>query len=348
MAARYLGDTTSKVYEALLCVAETDNMRCDNPIDPIAKPPQRSKKPKKSKMDDEDYEEALEQFRSLYEDEDVPLCKIHEVDMLLDPELDLSNGLYGEELTPAINGHGGDGSDAGKENKDELQPDRKWKPVTPALRLHKIEQHLRLLAVDRRQFVQLVGRDYRVPFNALTRTLINNTIEDFVTARHGTLSAWAIRMLSATGNLDEGQLVERSMVTAKDIRLAITSLCQAGYLKMQEVPKDTTRQIAKIAWTVKYDVRQARRQLLNDTYQAMARLLARLEVERVKVEMVIEKSERSDVVGNEDKYLSAMEKHKLQRWNEVEEMLLRQVHRMDELVATMRDFIRMEGVVLPV
>jgi DNA-directed RNA polymerase III subunit RPC3 len=352
MAARYVGETTAKVYEALLRVLENQVIRCYDPLDPIARPPPSAKKEKKEggrgKKDDEEDKDLGENMKRVIRDDHQPLIKVGEVANMLDPEIDLNNGLYGEELVPTTNGRADDGPDIGKENKGGPHPVRKRKPMDPTMRLLKIEQHLRILAVDPRQFVVLVGRDYRVPYNAITRNLINNTIEEYVTARYGMLSARVVRMLHASGNLDEGQLKDHSMVSDKDIRLAIIPLCQAGLLRMQEVPKDTTRQTNRIMWSVKYDVRRARRQLIKDSYQAMTRLLARLEVERTKVDMVIEKSERSDVIGHEDKYLSEPEKQKLHRWNEVEEMLLRQVYRMDDLVATMRDFSSMNGWVLPV
>jgi DNA-directed RNA polymerase III subunit RPC3 len=351
MAARYVGETTAKVYEALLRVLENQVIRCYDPLDPIARPSPTKRDKKEGgrvKKDDEEDREHVERMKRVIGDDHQPLVKVGEIANMLDTELDLNNGLHGQELAPVTNGHAGDGPDIGKENENRPHPVRKQKPMDPTVRLLKIEQHLRILAVDPRQFIILAGRDYRVPYNSLTRTLINNTIEEFVTARHGMLSARVIRMLHASGNLDEGQLKDHSMVSDKDIRLAIVPLCQAGILRMQEVPKDTTRQTNRIMWSVKYDVRKARRQLIKDSYQAMARLLARLEVERAKVDMVIEKSERSDVIGHEDKYLSETEKQKLHRWNAVEEMLLRQVYRIDDLVATMRDFSSMNGWILPV
>jgi DNA-directed RNA polymerase III subunit RPC3 len=333
MAARYVGETTSKVYQALLRAVEDQTIRCYDSLDPLARPPHVRKEKKEGKgrkeKDEEEEREFTETMKRVLEDDHQPLIKTDKIAQMLDPELDLNNGLFKQELAPVINGH---------------TPE----PVDPALRFLKIEQHLRLLAVDPRRFVLLVGRDYRVPYNTLTRTLIDNTIEDSISARHGMLSARVIRMLTAAGNLDEAQLCDNAMVSPKDIRLAITSLCHAGFLDYQEVPKDTTRQTARLLWSVRYNVRKARRQLISDSYQAMTRLLARLEVERTKVDMVIEKSERTDVIGNEEKYLSPHEQALLRRWNEVEEKVLTQIHRIDELVATMRDFSSMEGWVLMV
>lgn len=263
-----------------------------------------------------------------------PLIKTHEVAKMLPRDINLDIGLAGEELLPEINGN---------ENGDKSPVALKRKQMDHPERLRKIERHLKILSVDPRGFVNADGRDWRVHFEELTRKLIDIAIEDSITARFGMLPARVIRILNKTGNLDEKQLIERSMVSEKDIRPAITQLTHAGFLKMQEVPRDNARSVSRLLWLNKYDVVKARRQLLADTYKAMSRLLMRIDLERERLDALIEKAERSDVIGNEDKYLNAEEKAKLQRWNEVEEILLRQVNRMDELVGILRDYSAMEA-----
>ena len=88
-----------------------------------------------------------------------------------------------------------------------------------------------------------------------------------------------------------------------------------------------------------YDQQRCRQLLLTDTYKAMARILQRIKVERAKVQTVIDKAERTDVVGHEEQYLSKMERQALRDWSQTEEKLLIQLGRQDNLVATLRDFI---------
>jgi DNA-directed RNA polymerase III subunit RPC3 len=68
------------------------------------------------------------------------------------------------------------------------------------------------------------------------------------------------------------------------------------------------------------------------------RILQRIAFEREKVQPLLSKAERSDVVGNEAKWLSKGELDALQKWKEVQEKLLLQLFREDDLVATLRDF----------
>jgi len=68
--------------------------------------------------------------------------------------------------------------------------------------------------------------------------------------------------------------------------------------------------------------------------------MRRVQVEAGKggLRAVVEKAERSDVVGNEERLLSGAEKEALGRWREVERRVWGQVARLDELVACLRDF----------
>ena len=70
----------------------------------------------------------------------------------------------------------------------------------------------------------------------------------------------------------------------------------------------------------------------------MARCLQRVKVEREAVQTVIEKAERTDVVGKEEEYLGVGERVALEEWREREERLLGEVGRLDDLVAVLRDF----------
>jgi DNA-directed RNA polymerase III subunit RPC3 len=68
------------------------------------------------------------------------------------------------------------------------------------------------------------------------------------------------------------------------------------------------------------------------------RILQRIQFEREKVQPLLSKAERSDVIGNEEKWLSKGELDALRKWKEVQEKLSLQLFREDELVATLRDF----------
>jgi DNA-directed RNA polymerase III subunit RPC3 len=202
----------------------------------------------------------------------------------------------------------------------------------------QLEAHLRLLQSDPRSFVKQTGREWTVPFRTLTRYLIQHTIEDTIAARHGTLHSRLIRILLKNYTTDEKTLATLAIVKQKELRGLTNTLLQAGLLEMQEIPRDNNRATNRLSWLWVYNPIRARKQLISDSYRAMSRLLRRAEVEKSKIAQAIDKSERTDVVGNEDKYLNAGEREALAQWQEVEGRLLSMVGRIDELVAILRDF----------
>ena len=77
--------------------------------------------------------------------------------------------------------------------------------------------------------------------------------------------------------------------------------------------------------------------LIEDTYKCMTRCLQRMKVERDKVKPTIEKSERTDVRGKEERLLAKAELAVLKGWRKKEEWLLGEVGRLDELIFVLRD-----------
>ena len=70
----------------------------------------------------------------------------------------------------------------------------------------------------------------------------------------------------------------------------------------------------------------------------MGNLVRRARVEKESVRGVVEKSERTDVVGREKELLGAGELEALARWREKERRIWGEVGRLDELVGVLRDF----------
>lgn len=267
-----------------------------------------------------------------------PAATCDDISDYLKPDLDLSQGISADlHLTNGVNG-----VSAGADQDDASQR-LSQTPTDDNTRLVQIERHLRTLSSDPREFVSWFnstrGVKWRVPFDKLSRYLIQQEIDDTVTARFGCQAARIVRILHDKGKLDEKQISQFAMVKNKEIRSTLTAMQEAGFVETQEVPKDSTRQPSRTIYLWFFDQDRVRRLLLNDTYKCMARLLQRVLVEKNKIKPVIEKAERTDVVGNEDRYLTVGERHTLRKWKETEEKLLVQLGRQDDLVATLRDFL---------
>lgn len=331
LAKRSFGSEASGVYGALLQSVEGQvrNVRHE-PSDDDA---------------DEDYEKAL------------PRAKVNTVAEKLGPYVDLSSTIKGVALRKQL--PNGVKKKGGKRIDDEFadigikreHSDDEDEPMTNGFtsyqenskRITAIEAHLQLLEEHGSQFCKRAGngrnsQEWLVDFPALTKNLIDAEIDATILARYGKVALRIIRMLRERGKLEEKQVAAFAMMRIKDIRGLLTELQFQGIVEAQELPKDNTRQPSKTMYLWYFDTQRVQNLLLQHTYKAMARTLQRIPIERETYRGIIEKAERTDVKGHEEVKLGAGERQTLRAWREIEERLLTQVARMDEVVAVLRDF----------
>jgi DNA-directed RNA polymerase III subunit RPC3 len=205
-----------------------------------------------------------------------------------------------------------------------------------------VDKHVQLLSEDPFHFVTWHSRagfsQWHIEFPEIAKQMIQNEVENTVSARKGSLGIKLIRALKKKGRLDERAMCNAMMMSANDIRGIVNDLTLQGFVQTQEIPKVDRREAKHSLHLVFYDRQRAREKLLHDTYKGMVRILQRIAYEREKVQFLLQKAERSDVVGNEEKWLSKGELDALRKWKEVQEKLLLQLFREDDLVATLRDF----------
>ncbi|KAJ4348624.1 RNA polymerase III subunit C82 [Didymosphaeria variabile] len=217
-------------------------------------------------------------------------------------------------------------------------------PVDPSsLSFHErseiVEAHLSLLVDHPLRFVTWHARgQYRVDFDLMAKSLIQQEIENTVLARKSTVAMKLLRALKKKGKLDERQLCNTMMSSANDVRGIVNDLTVQGFVQTQEIPKVDRREAKLSMHLIWYDVQRAREKLLHDTYKGQVRILQRIAFEREKIEELLSKANRTDVAGNETKYLKQTELDDLKKWKEVQEKLLLQLAREDDLVAVLRDY----------
>ncbi|KAL1602500.1 RNA polymerase III subunit C82 [Paraconiothyrium brasiliense] len=217
-------------------------------------------------------------------------------------------------------------------------------PVDPSsLSFHErseiVEAHLSLLVDHPLRFVTWHARgQYRVDFDLMAKSLIQQEIENTVLARKSTVAMKLLRALKKKGKLDERQLCNTMMSSANDVRGIVNDLTVQGFVQTQEVPKVDRREAKLSLHLIWYDIQRAREKLLHDTYKGQVRILQRIAFEREKIQELLSKANRTDVAGNETKYLKQTELDDLKKWKEVQEKLLLQLAREDDLVAVLRDY----------
>lgn len=208
---------------------------------------------------------------------------------------------------------------------------------------YALRQHLLLLCEHPYSFVHHIRRTSSIPekwavdFGSLASTLQYLTLTKTVTSRFGPTATRLASILIAKGKLDEKALSAYSLLNLQPLRPLLTDLQKAGLFQLQEVPRDGSRQPARTFFFWEWDPERARSRVLEDCYGAMGRLVWRLGVEKEKVRALVEKAERSDVVGREEELLGKEEMVALKRWWGVEERVWGEVARLDDMVAILRN-----------
>jgi DNA-directed RNA polymerase III subunit RPC3 len=321
-AHRYLGETTSKVFRAVLHALESHVTRCFDPLGDV-------------EWDDN-------------EPTKTPCPSLQSILRYIPEDVDLSDGLPETAQNNVVNGHtpsapvaisSSSDSDSDSDIGTNHQPAQKKQLKRGADAIFLVEKHLRLLERDPRGFVKQVDNNgWSVPFRQLTRSMIQYEIENTIAAQYGQLAARIIRILQRNLSNDEKGLAIAAVIKPKDVRSLTNTLLAAGMIETQEIPRDTNRTTNRLLWLYAYTPEKARKQITVDSYRAMSRFLRRLEIEKTEYSASIDKSERTDVIGHEDQYLNEKDKEMLDRWNKKEQVILGQISRIDDLVACMRDF----------
>jgi DNA-directed RNA polymerase III subunit RPC3 len=259
----------------------------------------------------------------------------------IDPYLDLVGSL-GPTGVSSNNRLGKRTFDDAVNGDDDYDDDHQGTNGTGGNRAYEIDQHLSLLAhppyslTSKRLSGGLIT--WTIEFRHLARKLRHLELERIVEARYGDVALRVIRVLQAKGKLDEKRLQEISLLPFKDLRQVLASMQTGGFVDLQEVPRDAQRQPSRTIFLWFYDPDRIRDSILEDTYKSMSRCLQRLRFERSRLKEFLEKTERSDVKGNEERYLSEGELERLREWRAKESLLLGEVARLDDMVAVMRDY----------
>ncbi|KAJ9273008.1 hypothetical protein DTO212C5_929 [Paecilomyces variotii] len=262
---------------------------------------------------------------------------LHALVQEIDPDLDLASSIGPADPSQTASRRGKrplDEEDGGNAAGNEAPGGRS--------RAYEVDQHLALLAQppynfsSRRTTTGIIT--WTVEWRHLARKLRHLELERMIEARYGDVALRVARVLHSKGKLDEKRLQEISLLPPKDLRQVLASMQAGGFVDLQEVPRDAQRQPSKTIYLWFYDPDRVRRNIVQDIYKAMSRCLQRITVERDRLKEFLEKCERSDVKGNEERYLSEAELQTLQQWRDKEALLLGEVARLDDMVAVLRDY----------
>ncbi|RYP71997.1 hypothetical protein DL771_004466 [Monosporascus sp. 5C6A] len=211
-----------------------------------------------------------------------------------------------------------------------------------AQRMRQMRQHLLLLAESKEGFVRHCGGNDRgewtVDFDHLMGRLRLMELDILIEESFGRKGLRLIRVLREKGKLDDKMLPNIALMRKPDVHVKMAEMEMAGFLDVQEVPRDNQRLASRTIFFWFFDEERTIKRTLDNTYKSMVRCLQRLEVERKKKRNVLAVAERKDVQGMEEEKLRGDVYNEYRQFLEIEKKLLGQVSKLDDLVAVFRDY----------
>ncbi|KAI1325641.1 RNA polymerase III subunit RPC82 [Xylariaceae sp. FL0255] len=203
----------------------------------------------------------------------------------------------------------------------------------------QMRQHLLLLAEAKQRFVRHCGPNlWTVDFGPLIQQLRFAEIDTMIEASFGRQGLRLTRILREKGKLDDKTLPSLALMKKIDVHVIMAAMEVAGFLEVQEVPRDTNRAANRTIFFWFFDEKRTLKRILDNTYKTMVRCLQRLEVERYKKKNVLSVAERKDVQGFEEEKLRGDVYKEYLEYLDTEKKLLSQMMRLDDLIAICQDF----------
>ncbi|AEO71072.1 uncharacterized protein THITE_2123067 [Thermothielavioides terrestris NRRL 8126] len=203
----------------------------------------------------------------------------------------------------------------------------------------QLRQHLLLLSESRQRFVRHCGPDeWTVDFIPLMKALREAELDSVIEQTSGRQGLRLVRILRAKGKLDEKALPNVALMRKPELQQKMLELQTAGFVDVQEVPRDVKADVKKSFFLWFCDVDRSLERLLDTSYKTMVHCIQVLEALREKERDVLETTKRTDVRGREKDTMRKEYYERYARFLECERKLFAQVSRVDDLVAVLRDF----------
>lgn len=203
----------------------------------------------------------------------------------------------------------------------------------------QLRQHLLLLSDSPIGFVRHCGQDeWTVDFEPLMRRLRQEELDSIIVQTSGRLGLRLVHILRHKGKLEEKALNNFALMTKVEVQQKMSEMQKAGFVHIQEVPRDNKADPKKSYWFWFCDVEQSLHKVVDDIYHSMVRCIQMLDVLRKRNEDVLRLTNRSDVRGREEDRMSKNYYNRYVSFRDQERKLLCQVTRLDDTVALLRDF----------
>lgn len=208
-----------------------------------------------------------------------------------------------------------------------------------AERLEYVKKHLLLLCDSSFGFVRQSRRNkWTVDFEPLVSKLQEVELETIIEQTCGQRAVRLVRILKEKGKMDEKSLPGLALMSKKEFQVNMLQLELSGFVELQEVPRDNNRTAQRTLFLWYFDKDRSLGKTLDKLYKSMIRCLQTMEVQRQKEKHLLTHVERTDVKGHEEEALPLETYQKYLRHLGLQRKLLGQVMRLDDLVASIRDY----------
>ncbi|KAI0973160.1 RNA polymerase III subunit RPC82 [Xylaria arbuscula] len=205
--------------------------------------------------------------------------------------------------------------------------------------IHQMRQHLLILAEAKQQFVRHCGQsEWTVDFGPLVQQLRYVELDTMIEDSFGRQGLRLTRILREKGKLDDKTLPAMALMRKPDVHVKMAEMEMAGFLEVQEVPRDNNRAANRTIFFWFFDEARTLNRVLDNAYKSMVRCLERLEVERYKKRNALSLADRKDVQGKEEERMRSDVYAEYLEYLDIETKLLSQVSRLDDLVSIFQDF----------
>ncbi len=209
-------------------------------------------------------------------------------------------------------------------------------------RFEQMRQHLLMLSQSQQGFVRHCGTQGRgqwtVDFKRVMDTFRRAQADAVIEQTFGRHGLRLTRILRSKGKLDEKTLPALALMKKGDVQGKMLALQMAGFVDVQEVPRDNSRTANRTMFFWFFDEERVQSRLLDDLYKTILRCLQTLDVERHRERNILSFVERKDVRGKEEEVMTAEHYNKYSRFLELQSKLLGHVMRLDDLVSVFKDF----------
>lgn len=203
----------------------------------------------------------------------------------------------------------------------------------------QMRQHLLILAESKQQFVRHCGQnEWTVDFGPLIQQLRYAELDTMIEDSFGRQGLRLTRILREKGKLDDKTLPAMALMRKPDVHVKMAEMEMAGFLEVQEVPRDNNRAANRTMFFWFFDEARTLKRVLDNAYKSMVRCLERLEVERYKKKGVLSVTDRKDVQGKEEDMLRNDVYNEYLEFLDTEKKLLSQVSKLDDLISVFQDF----------